>query len=113
MAIFRRMKRNVHAWWDWTPDDQKREWRVSKFGKKWTFQSKVKGEEYWENHDPLELGAAIDAVPGEFALPQVSATVRATYEDFTVIDQQVKLRLAKGEKPEEMTRLAEDEAKEQ
>jgi hypothetical protein len=29
---------------------------------------------------------------------------RATYEDYTEIEQQVKLRLAKGEKPVEMTR---------
>ena len=105
MAVFREMKRNVHAWWDWTPDDQKREWRVSKFGKKWTFQSKVKGEEYWENHDPLELGVLMQFRDLLFRKYQRR---RATYEDFTAIEQQITLRLAKGEKPVEMTRPLEE-----
>jgi hypothetical protein len=99
------MKRNVHAWWDWTPDNQKREWRVSKFGKKWTFQSKVKGEEFWENHDPLELGVLMQFLDLLFRKYQRR---RATYEDYTEIEQQVKLRLAKGEKPVEMTRPLEE-----
>ena len=106
MAIFREMKRNVHAWWDWTPDNQKREWRVSRFGKKWTFQSKVKGEEYWQSHDPLELGVLMQFRDLLFRKYQRR---RATYEDYTAIETQVKLRLAKGEKPAEMTRAPEME----
>lgn len=106
------MKRNVHAWWDWTPDDQKREWRVSKFGKKWTFQSKVKGEEYWTNHEPLELGVMMQFRDLLFRKYQRR---RATYEDWDEIDRMLKLRESKGEKAEKLdernSKLEEDEAK--
>jgi hypothetical protein len=99
------MKRNVHAWWDWTPENQKREWRVSKFGRKWKFQSKVKGDEYWEQHDPLELGVLMQF---RDLLYRKYQRRRATYEDFASIDQAVKLRLAKGEKPMGMTAIPEE-----
>ncbi len=101
------MKRNVHAWWDWTPEVVKREWRVSRFGKRWTFQSKVKGQEYWTGHDPLEINVLAQFRDLLFRKYQRR---RATWEDYDEIDRMVKLRVAKGEKLAEMTRpLEEDE----
>lgn len=100
------MKRNVHAWWDWTPDDLKREWRVSRFGKRWTFQSKVKGEEYWTSHDPLEI-----TVLAQFRdlLFRKYQRRRATWEDYDEINRMVKLRVTNGEVIDEGTAKLEDE----
>ncbi len=89
------MKRNVHAWNDRTQDDEKREWRVSKFGRKWTFQSKVRGEEFWTTHDPLAFETL---VAFRDLLWRKYQRRRAPYEDWFEVDRIVKDRERAGEK---------------
>ena len=71
---------------------------------------------------PVTLDAMMQDLPGRLSVAAQSSLEnafaellfrkyqrrRATYEDYNVIEQQVKLRLAQGEKPEEATRPVEE-----
>lgn len=83
------MRRNVHAWWDRTPEGLKREWRASKFGRQWTVRSQARGEEHWTTHDPLPLAVLADF---RDLMHRKYQRRRATYEDFAEIDRQLQER---------------------
>lgn len=48
-------KRNTHGWTVRTEDGEKREVRASLFGKRWTFESKLRSEDEWTTHEVPEL----------------------------------------------------------
>ncbi len=79
----------MHAWGDRTEDGEKREWRMSKHGKQWTFQSKVKSEVTWITHAPLELSILLDF---RDLLWRKYQRRRASYEDWLEVDREVKER---------------------
>ena len=83
------MRRNVHAWWDRTPEGLKREWRASKFGRNWTMRSQARGEERWTTHDPLPLAVLADF---RDLMHRKYQRRRATYEDFAEIDRLLQER---------------------
>ncbi len=52
--------RNTHSWKHRTADGDKREVRATKFGGKWTVQSKLLGEEFWTTHDAPEMDDLVE-----------------------------------------------------
>lgn len=86
------MRRNVHAWSDRTPEGEKREWRMSKFAKRWTYQSKVRGEENWTTHQELDFAVLVEF---RDLIWRKYQRRRSTYEDWQELDREVALRAKK------------------
>jgi hypothetical protein len=43
--------RNIHGWRTRTAEGEKREVRAHLFGRRWTFQAKVAGEDEWTSYE--------------------------------------------------------------
>lgn len=73
-----------HAWTEKTATGEKREVRATKFGGRWTLQSKVRGAADWTTHDPP---AADDLRALRDLLVRKYQRRRAAYEDIRAVEQ--------------------------
>ena len=82
--------RNVHVWWERTPDDEKREVRATRFGGKWRLQSKVGRDGGWVYHDPFpemaDLRSLRDLIWRKYQRK------RASHDDVMAVDALIERR---------------------
>ncbi len=81
--------RNVHVWKTKTAEGEKREVRAAKFGKRWTIQAKLKGEETWTYYDVPLLD---DLLELREVLWRKYQRKHLSWEDVTAIDQMIEER---------------------
>lgn len=83
--------RNVHEWWERTPEGEKREVRATRFGGKWRLQSKIgrRGGD-WVYHDPFpemaDLRALRDLIWRKYQRK------RASHDDVIAVDDLIQRR---------------------
>jgi len=78
----------IHVWTERTEDGEKREVRATKFGGKWSIQSKVKSDEDWVYHHPpsrTDLETLLDLLNRKWQRR------RAAYEDVKAIEKILQL----------------------
>ncbi len=75
-----------HEWRERTDEGELRFVRASKHGGHWTFQSKLKSEEHWTDHDPVALD---DLVSFRDVLWRKYQRRRASYEDVQQVDEMI------------------------
>ena len=84
------MRRNVHVWWERTPEGDKREVRATKFGGNWRLQSKVGRDGDWVYHDPfpemVDLRSLRDLIWRKYQRK------RASHEDVVAVDAFIERR---------------------
>jgi hypothetical protein len=76
-----------HGWNERTEDGEKREVLAVKFGKEWTLQSKLRGEERWTYHRPplrADLETLLDILRRKYQRR------RASWEDVQSVEKLLK-----------------------
>lgn len=81
--------RNVHEWKTTTEDGDKREVRAERFGNKWKFQAKLKGEEDWTYYTTPLME---DLVELRVVLWRKYQRKRLPYEDVKEVERLIKER---------------------
>ena len=82
--------RNVHVWWERTPDDEKREVRATRFAGKWRVQSKVGRGGDWVYHDPFPEMADLRALKD--LIWRKYQRKRASHDDVVAVDALITRR---------------------
>ncbi len=77
------MAGTIHEWRELNDDGEFRFVRASKHGKIWVVRSKLKSEEHWTTHDPVDLA---DLKYLRDLLQRKYQRRRASYEDVQQID---------------------------
>lgn len=73
----------THAWRERTEDGDVRLVRARKHGALWTLQSKLKADEHWTTHDPIEMA---DLIHLRDLIQRKYQRRRASFEDLQQID---------------------------
>ncbi len=92
--------RNVHAWKTTNSDRETREVRAEKFGGRWRFQAKARGDEAWTYYDTPtdeDLAELRDVLWRKYQRKRLS------FDDVAAIDKMIEQRggLKPVETPEE------------
>ena len=82
--------RNVHVWWERTPEGDKREVRASKFGGNWRLQSKVGRDGGWVYHDPFP--EMVDLRHLRELIWRKYQRKRASHDDVVAVDAMIERR---------------------
>lgn len=69
---------------------------MSKFAKRWTFQSKLRGEETWTTHRELDFDVLVEF---RDLIWRKYQRRRSTYEDWLELDREVALRAKQERRP--------------
>ena len=81
--------RNVHEWKTTTAEGEKREIRAEKFGNKWKFQARLKGEEDWTYYNTPLME---DLAQLRVMLWRKYQRKRLPYEDVKEVERLIKER---------------------
>jgi len=81
-----------HIWTEKDGEGRKREVRATKFGGKWSLQSKVSGEDQWTYHDPPLLD---DLLKLKDIIGRKYQRRRATADDVVAVDKLISEQQAK------------------
>ncbi|MBS0657528.1 MAG: hypothetical protein JSR82_04680 [Verrucomicrobia bacterium] len=69
---------------------------MSKFAKRWTFQSKLRGDEQWTTHPQLDFDVLVEF---RDLIWRKYQRRRSTYEDWLELDREVALRAKLEKRP--------------
>jgi hypothetical protein len=84
-----------HEWRERSPEGEVQFFRATKHGRQWTLQTKLKGDDFWNRHDPLTRD---DVLIIRAMLERKYQRNRAPYEDLSGIDKWLEGDLLKSPK---------------
>ncbi|MCB1095140.1 MAG: hypothetical protein KDN22_06125 [Verrucomicrobiae bacterium] len=84
-----------HEWRERSEEGEVQFFRATKHGRQWTLQTKLKGDEFWNRHDPLTRD---DVLIIRAMLERKYQRNRAPYEDLNGIDKWLQEDLLKSPK---------------